>query len=119
MTTKTYDSYVQTSRNNFAFELRAMVRVERELADLNRATEATEQTFGYTQKYGEPGYVNWQDRDPKYLSIYNALDAARDATIDEYHTRSGAVTSVFGSLTPGQVGQVIALVESFLTTDEG
>ena len=116
-TRPTYDTYIQTSRANFANGFRKMIRVEQELANLNRATDATDQTFGYTAPFGDPEYVQWQDRDPNYAAIYKALDASRDATIDDYHTHTGAVTAVFGSLTHDQVGQVIALVESFLTDD--
>lgn len=117
ITKSTYDDYIQTNRKNFTNNFRKMIRIETDLAELNRALEAADSTFGYTHAYGDEGYVEYHRRRPEYLAIVNALDASRDNLMDDYYTANGAVVSVLATLSSNQRAEITSLVESFLTTD--
>jgi len=108
---------IEDAKLTFPQNFRHMLNVKKELIDIRLAEEAANETFGYTEDFMSPNYVDYSRRRDEWKAITKVLDNSRDRLMDIYYETSTDVMDVLTTLTNTQREQVIALVESFLTTD--
>lgn len=117
-TIKTHEDYKAEAIDNFARNFLTLLNCQKQYNLAREAAEANNEKFGYTAKYGEPGYVEYKDRDAGWTAIDRAVSLIYDANSDAYSEAESNVTWALSTLTYHQQKAVTDLVVGFLAENK-
>lgn len=111
------NTYMQNAINNFHKNLTLATDLGIRMRSLNEASTAVQEKFGYTARYNEPGYVAYDDRDPSYKKINDAINTEMDYINDGYIEVYHEVMEVLTLLPHTARQQIVKIVGENLTTE--